>query len=370
MIDMIVFRPTTCHNRHQEHDSVYHLYNRVAHSVRFLDETEKNDLLDRVRRVSGFCGIKLLSWCMMTNHFHLLVYLPPIRELSADEIMRRFRLLQPDERGAFEEGFVLNRAPREIVKRMCNIGMFMKIVKENFTLSYNDRTGHRGTMWEGPYRFKKVPMNVADLMCSAAYQNLNPMRACMAGDYTSYPWTSYAAASRGDNIALAGIEFMAGGYENRTGVSDTSVRTCQDLIECFRAEMDRTMTDWEFARAEAVVRRRIAERREDICDPLVSEAVMVQVEARKAKLMSEDFHAELSKIMKRSVSDDELAVVRAMSLDPMVKGPDLAKLARVSLSRIKRICLTLQNSGIVIRKGTRRSSVWSVRAGAVSETAA
>jgi len=57
----------------------------------------------------------------MTSHFHLLVYLPFPQPLSKEEIKRRLDILQPEERAVFRDGFILDRAPHEITKRMFNL---------------------------------------------------------------------------------------------------------------------------------------------------------------------------------------------------------------------------------------------------------
>jgi len=354
----ILLDPTTRSDRHQDFDGVYHIYNRIAHSVRFLNEEEKNDLLDRMRRVSEFCGIRLLSWCLMTNHFHLLVFLPNPQPLSVEEIQRRLTLLRPDERAVFYDGFVLNRAPREITKRMFNIGMMMKIIKENFTIAYNGRTGHHGTMWEGPYRFKKVPMREADMSRVAAYQNLNPVSACMTCDYTSYPWTSFAAASKGDAVALAGLDFIFGGYANRTNLSNTLVRPADELLELMRDKMDHDLEGYKRERAEMVWRKRIAAGSAQIHDPLTNEAMVEQIEVQMARLGSEEFREELGKLLGRVAREAEVRVVRSMAADPEAKSSDLAKVVGVSESCIKRISLLLQKCGVVSREGSKRRSCW------------
>ena len=351
--------PTLTMKRRQEPNSVYHVYNSVAHSVKFLKEEEKTDLMDRFRRVSEFCGIRLLSWCLMTNHFHLLVYLPPPQEVSPEEFRRRYALLHPGECESLSEGFVLGRAPKELSRRMCSIGMFMKMVKQNFTLGYNDRTSHRGTMWEGPYKFKKIPFNDKDLSAVAAYVNLNPIRACMAPDYVSYPWTSFAAATNGDALALAGIDFIFNGFVYRTDMADLLLRK-EDILALMRGRMDSALKSVQRERAEAVWRGRVAGEVAERDDPLTNEAQVAQVEARMARLQSEELRRELEKILGRPAADEEIKMVRAVAADPTARTSDLAKITGASVSIVKRLSLLLQKHGIIAREGTKRRSVWRV----------
>jgi len=52
----------------------------------FIDETDYYDFLERLQGAMGKCGGKCLAWCLMPNHFHLLI-LRGTRPLS--ELMRR-----------------------------------------------------------------------------------------------------------------------------------------------------------------------------------------------------------------------------------------------------------------------------------------
>ena len=51
----------------------YHLISRVAHRAYFLDGDERTRLVDFVRRVAEFSGVKLLAYSAMSNHFHVFV---------------------------------------------------------------------------------------------------------------------------------------------------------------------------------------------------------------------------------------------------------------------------------------------------------
>ena len=50
----------------------YHLVSRVAHRAFFFNDDEKRRFTDFLMRVASFSGVRLLGWCVMSNHFHLL----------------------------------------------------------------------------------------------------------------------------------------------------------------------------------------------------------------------------------------------------------------------------------------------------------
>ena len=76
----------------------YHLISRVAHRAYFLDEDERTRLVDFVRRVAEFSGVKLLAYSVMSNHFHVFVYIGRPESLSDAEIVRRISALYSDVR--------------------------------------------------------------------------------------------------------------------------------------------------------------------------------------------------------------------------------------------------------------------------------
>ena len=67
----------------------YHLISRVAHRAFFLDDGERTRLVDLVRRVSRFSGVKLLAYGVMSNHFHAFVYIGYPEKIDDAEIVRR-----------------------------------------------------------------------------------------------------------------------------------------------------------------------------------------------------------------------------------------------------------------------------------------
>ena len=80
--------------RDRESETAHHLISRIAHRVYFLNEDERKDFLEIVRRAAEFTGVRLLGWCVMTNHFHILAYLPAPECIDEDEALRRYGVLK------------------------------------------------------------------------------------------------------------------------------------------------------------------------------------------------------------------------------------------------------------------------------------
>jgi hypothetical protein len=54
----------------------YHVMSRTCGGDIFFDDTEKEALRRVLWRVAEFCGVQVLTYCVMGNHFHVLASVP------------------------------------------------------------------------------------------------------------------------------------------------------------------------------------------------------------------------------------------------------------------------------------------------------
>ena len=218
----------------------YHLISRVAHRAFFLDEGERTWLVGLIRRVARFSGVDVLAYSVMSNHFHLFVYIGYPEPLGDAEIVRRIAALYSDVRFelvmkkwnelAGEPGSSAFRRYREsFLRRMWSASEFMKTLKQHYTMSFNGRRGHHGTMWESRYRVRvKDPGEFGVMMAESGYVDANPVNARLVDWPDKYEWCSYAAACAGDETARAGYDFVYGGkgrsWPELRSLHDVSIR--------------------------------------------------------------------------------------------------------------------------------------------------
>lgn len=203
---------------------LYHCLSRVVDRRFVFGVEEKNHFVLLARECERFCRVRILTFAVMSNHFHLLVEVPPppppvdrpgpeeivqaLRQLSGHQcpgdVAARFALLatspDPEPRMAYLRIFHA---------RMWDISYFMKMLKQRFTQWYNARTGRKGTLWEERFRSVLVEGQGRATAVVAAYIDLNPVRAGLVGDPTDYPWCGYAEASYGSEAAARGIQRVA-----------------------------------------------------------------------------------------------------------------------------------------------------------------
>ena len=219
-------------------EGVYHVVSRVVERRMALGEEEKRHFVKLMKMYGGFSGIQVVSWCVMSNHFHMLVAVPEQGELSEMTVLKRMAMIYTPAQMA-EIQLRLDAHPTAegrrgvlapYILRMGNLGAFMKSLKQRFTQWFNRKWERKGTLWEDRYHSTiveyqgysravvagnreaaEVKSHAARIV--AAYIDLNPIRAGMVEDPLEYTWSSYGAAVRGDKEAVSGLRALWGGIK-------------------------------------------------------------------------------------------------------------------------------------------------------------
>ena len=178
----------------------YHLISRLAHQAFFLDDDEKTRAIELLRRVEEFSGVIVLAYAIMSNHFHIFIYVPEPEDIGDEEILRRINALYreaslaqvlgewtrlKDEEAKLLEysrptGKYVSRFGeyrRSFLRRMWNSSEFMRTYKQHFTMSFNARRDHHGTMFEGRYHERNHKPEKPVMWRTAAYVDINAWSA-------------------------------------------------------------------------------------------------------------------------------------------------------------------------------------------------
>ena len=198
---------------------VYHCVSRAVNREMLFDRWAKEVLRKMIWKVADFSGVEILSYCVMTNHFHVLVRVPDggAAEVSDEELMRRYRVLYPKPteyqsaqisvlEGKLADGGEEGQRVRErLLRRMHDISEYMKTLKQRYSVWYNRSRGRIGTLWAERFRSALVENAHVALRTVSAYIDLNPVRAGMVKDPKDYRWSSYGEATGGSALARAGL---------------------------------------------------------------------------------------------------------------------------------------------------------------------
>ena len=149
-----------------EGTSYYHCISRVVDRRFILGDTEREHFVALMRKLEAFHGMRVVTYCVMSNHFHLLIEeldQELVKSLDSESILNRIAFLYDSSsvRSVDEE---LQRAKdsnnteweADILDRyrcrMGDLACFMKELKQRFSQWYNRNNGRKGTLWEDRYK--------------------------------------------------------------------------------------------------------------------------------------------------------------------------------------------------------------------------
>lgn len=166
--------------RQYSESGFYHVILRGnGKQIIFERDADYRFFLHLLREKAAAEDVKVIAWCLMSNHVHLLL---------------------EDATGSLSH--------------------FMHALSTAYARHFNDATGHVGAVFQG--RFTSVPITSdAQLLQAVRYIHENPAKAG-AGSVDSYPWSSYRAYRDGAGIADTALVLdMVGGREG-------FLRLCED----------------------------------------------------------------------------------------------------------------------------------------------
>ena len=172
---MIADRPFPTYKRFLPGDTsswgVMHVVNRTAGGQFLFGAEEKEHFRSLVFEAAHFCGLEVLTWTCLDNHFHLLLNVPSAAEgarlraeISEEEIFARMKkcyskvylkdTLQRIEKFRSSPGqeALAEAIMRRLRAQMYDISAYMHIVQRRFSEWFNKRSGRRGTLWQGRFR--------------------------------------------------------------------------------------------------------------------------------------------------------------------------------------------------------------------------
>ncbi len=138
----------------------------------FSEDADRETYLGLLRKNLDEAGVRVLAWCLMTNHVHLVAL--PEREDSLAVLLRR--------------------------------------VHGRYAQYYNARSGRNGHLWQN--RYFACSLGPSHLWAALEYVERNPVRAGLVKDAGDYVWSSAAAHLSGrDGFGIVDLEWWRREYD-------------------------------------------------------------------------------------------------------------------------------------------------------------
>ena len=205
--------------------AVYHCMTRTVDGERLLNDVAKEVLRKQLWQVADFCGLEIITYALMSNHFHVLVRVPQRTDLSDAELIRRYRVLHPKptkyQTSRFEviQSQLKQEGPEAEMWRtrqlalMGDLSPFMQLVKQRFSIWFNRSHDRYGTLWSERFKSVLVEGSSGVMRTMAAYIDLNAVRAGLVDDPKDYRFCGYGEAVAGNQRAQAGLKWVTGGRD-------------------------------------------------------------------------------------------------------------------------------------------------------------
>lgn len=130
--------------------AVYHVFTRgVDRRLIFLDDEDRRSFLERLRRIVSETGAKIIAYCLMGNHFHMVIQVDAVP-----------------------------------------LSMIMQRVLSGYCLWFNRRHERTGHLFEARHH-ANICLDDKYLLGLINYIHMNPVRAKLVSSPGDWPWSSY-----------------------------------------------------------------------------------------------------------------------------------------------------------------------------------
>lgn len=209
----------------REQTAVYHVISKTAYGRFSFDDSDKEQFRKMLMRQAAFAGVEVLTFCVLSNHFHLLVRVPLAPEsLTDSQLVERYRSLYPTpaltplsalsikevELTLASDDSKASTLRESLLARMHDLSVFVKELKHRFSVWYNRKHENKGTLWSERFKSILVENDPKTLCLVAAYIDLNPVRAGICQDPKEYRFCGYALALAGNRIFRNGLSQVLG----------------------------------------------------------------------------------------------------------------------------------------------------------------
>jgi REP element-mobilizing transposase RayT len=206
---------------------------RVVRGEDGWDDVAKEVLRKQLWQAAEFSGVQILTYCILSNHFHVLVRVPSqTTEVSDAELLRRYAVLYPKptafqtarlevlQQTLAQGGPEAEKLRTTLRRRMHDVSEFMKTVKQRFSVWFNRTHQRLGTLWTERFKSVLVEDRPGALRVMAAYIDLNPVRAGLVSDPKDYRFCGYGEALGGAERARAGLRWLQQAFDGAAEAPD------------------------------------------------------------------------------------------------------------------------------------------------------
>lgn len=184
----------------------------------------------RLESLAEQFSVEIYAYAVMSNHYHLVIYLDPNESLSwtEEEVARRWvdikpprvngevdehkRQLQIEEIRASDKRLTLYR------RRLSSLSWYMRFLNHPIACQANLEDGCKGHFWESRFKSCALLDEPAVIACMA-YVDLNPVRAKIVERFSECDYTSIKRRLKSRTYKLLPFAKNIGGASSRVNLT-------------------------------------------------------------------------------------------------------------------------------------------------------
>ncbi|HVU16018.1 MAG TPA: transposase [Candidatus Didemnitutus sp.] len=198
-------------------EAVYHCVSKAVAAAYLFDGPAKETFRKQLWRAADYCGVQVITYVILDNHFHVTVRVPKAVPVSDTELLRRYCLYcdlsDQDDRARLATIKCLLKTNdskadqwrKSQLAQMGDVSAFMKKWKQRFSHWFNAVHHRIGTLWASRFCSLLVEPTGFALEAVSAYVDLNSVRAGIVTDPKDYRFCGYAEAVTGNVVARRGL---------------------------------------------------------------------------------------------------------------------------------------------------------------------
>ncbi|MFT6242961.1 MAG: REP element-mobilizing transposase RayT [Akkermansiaceae bacterium] len=233
---------------------IHHVSSRIMMDLPLITATARDEFLRQMKIGKRFTGVRVVSYVIRPDHFHLVVAVSAKQEETLDE-KEFFKRVGPTlERRALAELKVAWKSakPSErkelqkpFLERMNQLSEFMRNLVQRMTRFINRERGSKGTLWQSRYRSSIIEEGFTT-RAVCAYLHTNPVRSGLVDDPADYEWSSFTKARKADRALAMRASLFA--LQRRKPVPRKAIK----ILESEISDLNPKFSDQDLALAEAV----------------------------------------------------------------------------------------------------------------------
>jgi len=207
-------------------DTWYHLYSRIAgHQGEYplADPLPRRQLIGTIRHFASFYFCEVAAFCVMGNHYHLVVRFEAEREVPREELEARAKAMYPGKLMRQRLSLWSEADWDHYRRRLFDVSEFMRNVQMAYARWYNRTYGRRGRFWGDRFRSVVLGDERALLDC-VLYVELNPVRAGLVERPEAWEGASIHLREAGEDGWMLPVERLIVGKDRKAALEELRYR--------------------------------------------------------------------------------------------------------------------------------------------------